>query len=187
MIALYLEGLPTAEDEEGLPVFESGPLGESVIGAFGLGCAVGIEYPDRIMPILRQTHEDDLNEVVEDCRTALLERIDEAKEAMEPIDAESFVAAIVDSIEEKPFCDSDTAQNALSMSFEYGCILASVARGAAMVVRNEVNRSQQERVEDFEDGLDNDAPDNPEAFQSLQEFATEVMAAYEADLGPLLP
>ena len=139
------------------------------------------------MPILRQTHEDDLSEVVEDCREALLERIDEAKEAMEPLEAESFVGAIVDSIEERPYCDSDTAQNALSMAFEYGCILAHAARGAAIAVRNEVNRSQQERVEEFEEGLDDEAPEGPEAFQTLQEFATEVMEAYEADLGPLVP
>lgn len=167
-------------------MFESGPLAESVIGAFGLGCAVGIEYPDRIMPILAQTHDEDTGEIVEECRVSLLERIEEAKTAAEPIDAESFIGAIVDSIEEQPHADSDTAQNALSMSFEYGLILAHVARGAAIVVRNEVNRHQQELLEDFEDGLDEEAPEGPDPFHTLQGFAAEVMAAYEADMGPLV-
>ena len=186
MIALYLEGLPTTEDPEGLPVFEAGPLGEAVIGAFGLGCAVGIEYPERILPILRQTHEEDTGAIVEECRTAQLERIEEMKAAAEPIDAETFIGAIVENVEEQPYGDSDTAQNALSMSFEYGLILAHTARGAAVVVRNEVNRAQQEQLEDFEDGLEEEAPEGPDPYHTLQEFAVEVMTAYEADMGPLV-
>ena len=168
-------------------MFESGPLGESVIGAFGLGCAVGIEFPEKVQPILAQTHEDQVGEIVEACRGSLLERIEEARTAAEPIDAESFIGAIVDGIEERPFSDSETAQNALSMSFEYGCILAHVARGAAIVVRNEVNRSQQEQLEDFEEGLEPEAPEGPDPFHTLQQFAAEVMSAYEADMGPLVP
>ena len=186
VIALYLEGLPSDMDEANDEVFESAPLAEAVIGAFCLGCAIGIEYPDRLLPILTQTHGEDLEEIVDECRASLTERINEAKAAAEPLEAESFIVAMTDGLDERPYASAETAQNALSMSFEYGCVLAHVERGAAIVVRNEFNRSQEEAVEELADGAEPDGFETPDPFHSLQEFAEEIVAAYEADIGPLV-
>lgn len=186
VIALYLEGLPSGIDEEDQQVFESAPLAEAVIGAFCLGCAIGIEYPERLMPILNQTHDEDLDDIIDECRESLTARIDEAKSAAEPLEAETFIVAMTDGLDERPYTSADTAQNALSMSFEYGCVLAHVQRSAAIVVRNEFNRSQEEAVEEFEDDGESDGLQGPDPFHSLQEFALEIIAAYEADIGPLV-
>ena len=183
VIALYLEGLPDSLDENDGLVFESGPLAESVIGAFALGCAVGVEYPTHVRGILEQTHEGVVDEVIAECRESLSERVGEAKAAAEPLEAESFIATLVDGLDGGPFTDVETAQNALSMSFEYGCVLAFAERGAAIVVRNEYNRSQDKALDEFEEGHTEEAPEGPDPFHSLQEFATEVMEAYEADIG----
>jgi hypothetical protein len=185
VIALYFEGLPSDFDEEDEQVFESAPLAEAVIGAFCLGCAIGIEYPERLLPILTQTHGDDLDEIVADCRASLTERINEAKAATEPIEAESFILEMTDGLDERPYASAETAQNALSMAFEYGCVLAHVERGAAIVVRNEFNRSQQEIAEEMED--EGSSPDGEalDPYHSVQEFAEELVTAYEADIVPL--
>jgi hypothetical protein len=208
VIALYLEGLPSDIDEEDQQVFESAPLAEAVIGAFCLGCAIGIEYPERLLPILAQTHEDELDEIIDECRESLTERIQEAKTAAEPLEAESFIVAMTDGLDERPYVDAETAQNALSMSFEYGCVLAQVERGAAIVVRNEFNRSEEAAAEELEDDQEDhaghshnennhgghdhvghdhgDAADEHGPYHSVQEFAIEIIAAYEADIGPLV-
>ncbi|MDA0797526.1 MAG: hypothetical protein O2884_02445 [Chloroflexi bacterium] len=208
VIALYLEGLPSEIDEENEQVFESAPLAEAVIGAFCLGCAIGIEYPERLLPILAQTHEDELDEIIDECRESLTERIEEAKAATEPLEAESFIVAMTDGLDERPYVDAETAQSALSMSFEYGCVLAHVERGAAIVVRNEFNRSEEAAAEELEDqeedhaghdheGHDHEGHDHAGhdhgddaadhgAYHSVQEFAVEIIAAYEADIGPLV-
>ncbi len=183
MIALYLEGLPQELDEDDGLVFESGPLADTVIGAFALGCAVGVEYPMRVQSILAQTHEGAVDEVIAECSESLKQGVAEAKAAAEPIEAESFIAALVDGLDGGPYADVETAQNALSMSCEYGCILASVERGAAIVVRNEYNRSQDKALDEFQEGQTEEVPEGPDPFHSLQEFATEVMDAYEADIG----
>jgi hypothetical protein len=158
-------------------------LTEAVIGAFALGCAVGVQYSMRVLSILGQTHEGVVDEVVAECTESLKEHVKETKAAAEPIEAESFIEALIDGLDGAPYTDVETAQNALSMSFEYGCILASVERGAAIVVRNEYNRSQDKALEEFQDGQTEEAPEGPDPFHSLQQFAAEVMEAYEADIG----
>jgi hypothetical protein len=206
VIALYLEGLPSDMDEDDEQIFESAPLAEAVIGAFCLGCAIGIEYPERLLPILAQTHEEELDEIIAECKASLTQCIEEAKAAAEPIEAESFIVGMTDGLDERPYASAETAQNALSMAFEYGCILAHVERGAAIVVRNEFNRSEEAAAEELEDEEENeeghdhadhaghdhaghDHGDDTDAhgpYQSVQEFAVEIIAAYEADIGPLL-
>jgi hypothetical protein len=205
VIALYLEGLPSDMDEDDEQIFESAPLAEAVIGAFCLGCAIGIEYPERLLPILAQTHEDEIDEIIEECKSSLVQCIDEAKAAAEPIEAESFIVGMIDGLDERPYASAETAQNALSMAFEYGCVLAHVERGAAIVVRNEFNRSEEAAAAEIEGGEEylghdrvdhaghdhavHDHGDDSDAqgpYQSVQEFAVEVVAAYEADIGPLL-
>jgi hypothetical protein len=190
-------------DEDDEQVFESAPLAEAVIGAFCLGCAIGIEYPERLQPILAQTHEDELDEIIAECKVSLTQCIEEAKAAAEPIEAESFIVGMTDGLDERPYASTETAQNALSMAFEYGCILARVERGAAIVVRNEFNRSEEaaaEEIEGEEEGHDHEDhaghdhtghdhgrdSDAHGPYQLIQEFAVEIVAAYEADIGPLL-
>jgi hypothetical protein len=191
VIALYLDGLPSDTDEDDEDIFESAPLAEAVIGAFCLGCAIGIEYPERLLPILSQTHEDELDEIIDECKKSLVQCIDEAKAAAEPIEAESFIVAMTDGLDELPYASAETAQSVLSMSFEYGCVLAHVERGAAIVVRNEFNRSEEAAMSEIADGDEDEEDDaqpheGAEPFHSLQEFAAEIIAAYEADIGPLI-
>jgi len=207
VIALYLEGLSSDMDEHQDEVFESAPLAEAVIGAFCLGCAIGIEYPERLLPILTQTHEDEIDEIINECRESLTQRIDEAKAAAEPLEAESFIVAMTDGLDERPYTSAETAQSVLSMSFEYGCVLAHIERGAAIVVRNEFNRSEEAAMEEIEDQEDHASHDHtghgheghdharhdPASddsghgpYYSVQEFAAEIISAYEADIGPLV-
>jgi hypothetical protein len=188
VIALHVEGLPTQLSEDDEAVFEAGALAESVVAAFALGCAVGVEFPDRVGPILEQTHEDAVEHIIEECRGPLTELVSAAKEAAEPLQPESFIESLVDGVEQSEYADNETAHNALSMSFEYGCILAHVQRSAAILVRNAYNREQDAAVrelqaEDPDDADDDDLPGGPDPFHSVQEFATEVMEAYEADIG----
>ena len=133
--------------------------------------------------ILAQTHPGDVDAIIDECRESLTACMREAKAAAEPIEAESFIGDLIDGIDQEASADSDTAQNAISMSFEYGCVLAHAERSAAIVVRNAHNRDQSEAVEEFAKGHSEDAPEGPDPFHSLQELATEVMAAYEADIG----
>ncbi len=190
VIALYLEGLPVDIDEEGEQVFESAPLTEAVIGAFCLGCAIGIEYPERLLAILTQTHVDELDEIINECRGSLTQCIEEARAAAEPIEAESFISEMTGGLDERPYASAETAQSALSMSFEYGCILAYVERGVAIMVRNEFNRSEEVAAEEPEEEEQEQEEDmgrkvGSAPYHSLQEFAAEIVAAYEADIGLL--
>ena len=59
----------------------------------------------------------------------------------------------------------------------------TVERSAAIVVRNEFNRSQEAAVAEFTADESTEAPEGPDPFHSLQAFATEVMSAYEEDIG----
>ena len=183
MIAIHLEGLPQTLDEGDGLVFESGPLAENVIGAFALGCAVGIKYPTHVHNIIEQTHQGVVDEVIDECQESLSIHVAEAKLSANPLEAEIFITPLIDALDGGPYVDVETAQNALSMRFEYGCILALAERGAAIVVRYEYNRSQDTALEEFELGESGEAPEGPDPFQSLQEFATEVVEAYEADIG----
>jgi hypothetical protein len=188
VIALHIGEVPTQLSEDDAEVFESSPLAESVIAAFALGCAVGVEFPDRIAPILEQTHAGAVEHIIEECRGPLTEQVAAAKEAAETLEPVSFIKSLVEGVEQAEYADNETAHNALSMSFEYGCILAHVQRAAAILVRNAYNREQDAAVrelqaDDPDDADDDDVPGGPDPFHSVQEFATEVMEAYEADIG----
>ena len=183
VITLYLEGVPVLQDDDGDPVFEAGNLAESVIGAFALGCAVGVDFPEHVIPILDQTHPDAVAEIIDECREPLAERVAAARAATEPLEPESFIEDLIEAIDQGPHANGDTAQNALSMSFEYGCILAHLERPAAIVVRNAYNRDQEESLEEIQEGESQELPEGPDPFHSVQELAAEVMTAYEADIG----
>ena len=96
---------------------------------------------------------------------------------------------LLQAMEEGGHADTETAQNALSMSFEYGLILAHVQRSAALVLRNAFNRAQEEAAQEEApedepaDAEDEDLSPEYAPFESLQELAQEIMSAYEADIG----
>ena len=184
VVVFYLEGLPQ-HDHDGEAFFESGPLSEATVAAFALGCAVGVDFPGRIEPVLEQTHPNVVEHIIAECREPLEQQADAARRSTEPLEPEDFIDDLLQALEEAEHADLETAQNALSMSFEYGLILAHVRRSAALVLRNAFNRSQEEAVRelDEEEPDEEDVPPSPAPFESLQEFAAEIMAAYEADIG----
>lgn len=185
IVVFYLEGLPR-HDHGGEPFFDSGPLTEAIVGAFALGCAMGVDFPGRIEQILEQTHSDAVEHIIAECREPLEQQVSAARRSTEPLEPEDFIDELLQALEEQEHADIETAQNALSMSFEYGLILAHLQRSAALVLRNAFNRSQEEAVRELEEegpDDDEDVPPGPAPFEPLQVFAAEIMAAYESDIG----
>ena len=184
VVVFYLQGLPQ-HDHDGELFFDGGPLSEGAVAAFALGCAVGVDFSSRIEQILEQTHTDAVEHIIAECRGPLEQQADAARRSTEPLEPEDFIDDLLQALEEAEHADLETAQNALSMSFEYGLVLAHLRRSAALVLRNAFNRSQEEAVRelDEEEPDEEDVPPGPAPFESLQEFAAEIMAAYEADIG----
>ncbi len=183
ILALYLEGLPFAEGEDGGPAYESGPLTEAVIGAFSLGCALGVEFPERVQPILEQTHPEGIDPIIEECHEPLAARVAASRAGSAPLEAEHFIDDLLQAIDQDGYADNNTALNSLSIGFEYGCVVARLERAAAILVRNAYNRDRRETLDEIEAGDDVEPPEGPDPYQSLQELAVEIMTAYEADIG----
>ena len=141
VLSFYLEELPSRQEADGSLLYDLEPLLEAGAGAFVLGCALGIEAPDTVASVLEQTHPGEVAAIVEDC-----------------------TAPLVASVEEAQGSGTEMGPHVLSIAFEYGCILATVERRAALVVRNGFNRH---------------AADGP----TIQETARRILAAYEADYG----
>ena len=182
IVVLYLEGLPfhTHESED---YYESGPLTEAVIGSFALGCAVGIDFQKKIPLVLQQTHPNEIEYIIANCTSALDEQIKHAKDTMQVLEPEDFVDELLKALEDSENIDTETAQNAISMSFEYGLIMAHSHRSAALVLRNAFDRSQAEALKDFEEENDDELPPGPDPYQTLQSVGAEIMEAYESDIG----
>jgi hypothetical protein len=183
ILALYLENLPSHTHEDDEEFFDAEPMGDAVIGAFALGCAIGLEFPERVRTILEQTHPAQVDEIIAECKAPLAEQVAEARASAQAMEPDDFVDTLVEAINQGEHVDADTAQNALSMSFEYGLILSNVERAAAMVVRNAFNREQETAVKEYEAGDSTDMPASPDPYQSLQDLAKEIVMAYEADIG----
>ncbi len=175
IMALYLEGLPhdlrEVEDEV---LYAAGPLRTAAEAAFALGCALGIEFPDLVGPVLRQTH-DDVDEILDECREPLSEQVEEARASGGEVTATVFMADLFAPLGEDEPVEDEVAYNVLSIAFEYGCILASVQRAAAMVVRNAHNRAVAAEPGPYAPGP---SPDQP-----VQDLARELVAAYQKDFG----
>lgn len=185
VVVLHLEGLPQ-HSHDGETFFECGPLSETAVAAFALGCAVGVDFPKRIEQVLEQTHPNVVEHIIAECREPLEQQTDAARRSTEPLEPEDFLDGLLQALEEAEHADVETAQNALSMSFEYGLILAHIRRSAALVLRNAFNRSQEEAVRELDEENspeEDDVPPGPAPFESLQELAAEIMGAYEADFG----
>ncbi len=182
VIALYLEGVP-GHDHDGERHFDAGPLSEATVAAFALGCAMGVGNGDRMLDILEQTHAGAVEHVIEECREPLVEKAAAVRSSPEPLEPEDFIDDLLRAVEDDAHATEDTAHNALSMAFEYGCILAHVERAAAMMVRNVFNRAQAEAVAEFEAGSSDDLPPGPDPHRPLQDLAAEILSAYEADIG----
>lgn len=196
VVLLHLENAPS-HTRGGDSFFESDALAEAAVAAFGLGCAVGVDFPARIPQILEQTHPGEVEGIVAECAEPLTRQVAAARQATEALAPEDFLHDLLETLEESEHADSETAQNAVSMSFEYGLLLANASRSAALVLRNALNRSTADALRaasnagESEEG-DADAPpalSGPSAtedeppFESLQELAAEMMSAYEADIG----
>lgn len=197
VVLLHLENAPS-HTRGGDSFFESDALEEAAVAAFGLGCAVGVDFPARIPQILEQTHPGEVEGIVAECAEPLERQVAAARQATEALAPEDFLHDLLETLEESEHADSETAQNAVSMSFEYGLLLANVSRSAALVLRNALNRSTADAMraavgagESEEGAVDAppSAPSGPYAtedeppFESLQELAAEMMSAYEADIG----
>lgn len=200
VVLLHLENAPS-HTRGGDSFFESEALAEAAVAAFGLGCAVGVDFPARIPKILEQTHPGEVEGIVAECAEPLKRQVAAARQATEALSPEDFLHDLLETLEESEHADSETAQNAVSMSFEYGLLLANASRSAALVLRNALNRSTADAMraasaagesEEGEPSAPGDAPPSPSApsamedeppFESLQELAAEMMSAYEADIG----
>lgn len=182
VVVLYLEGLPQhLHDSEDF--YEPGPLTEAVIGSFALGCAIGIDYHAKITSILEQTHSGEVDTIIEHCTVSIDEQIARVRSSMQVLEPEDFVDELLKALEGAEHVDTETAQNSISMSFEYGLILAHTQRSAALVLRNAFDRSQEEAVKEFENLEDDEVPPGPDPFQTLQNLGSEIMEAYESDIG----
>ncbi len=195
VVLLHLQAAPSQEHGRDT-LFESDPVAEAAVGAFGLGCAVGVDFPDRVLPILEQTHPGESERIAAECAEPLERQVAAARQSTETLAADDFLYDLLETLDETERVDAETAQNAVSMSFEYGLLLARVSRSAALVLRNAVNRSLEDAMRAPPPGAlppEEDAPapsapplegeENAPPFESLQELAAEMMAAYEADVG----
>ena len=182
VVLLHLENAPSRE-HGGDAFFESESLAEAAVGAFGLGCAVGADFPARIAPILEQTHPGEVERIVAECAEPLERQVAAARQATEALAPEDFLHELLETLEESEQADAETAQNAVSMSFEYGLLLARVSRSAAIVLRNAVNRSTEDAMRAASGDGEESAEEGEPPFESLQELAAEMMSAYEADIG----
>ena len=187
VVLLHLENALSHEHGDDT-FFESEPLAEAAVGAFGLGCAVGVDFPARILPILEQTHPGEVERIAAECAEPLERQVAAARQATEALGPEDFLHDLLQTLEESEHADAESAQNAVSMSFEYGLLLARVSRSAALVLRNALNRSMEDAMRAAADGGEESspapsAPEDEPPFESLQELAAEMMSAYEADIG----
>ena len=183
VVLLHLEAAPSqAHGSDTL--FESEPVAEAAVGAFGLGCAVGVDFPARVLPILEQTHPGESERIAAECAEPLERQVAAARQSTETLAADDFLYDLLETLDESERVDAETAQNAVSMSFEYGLLLARVSRSAALVLRNAVNRSLEDAMRAAPpEGQASDGEESAPPFESLQELAAEMMAAYEADVG----
>jgi hypothetical protein len=85
VLMLYLEEIPqVSEGPSGEPIYEAEALRKASAGAFTMGCAIGMDFPDLVRPILEQTHSD---EGAVERRAALLVRNDFNRKQAEQVEA----------------------------------------------------------------------------------------------------
>lgn len=185
-MALYLQGIahhPDEDDDEA--IYQPEQLKETICAAFAFGCAVGVGFADHILPILEQTHPGEVEEILQGCVGPLADQIAEARNSPTEMAPAVFLESIIEHIDGSESVDEEAVYNLISMSFEYGCVVAHLERTAALVVRNHYNRSQAEAVASFESGESANTPPGPDPHASLQSLAAEVITAYEKDISPL--
>jgi hypothetical protein len=190
VLALYLEDVPYHTGADGAISFDTEPIMEVSAEAFVLGCALGLEFPDRVSLILEQTHPGEVDAIIADCAGPLEERVADARESGAEIGPEVFLESLLDALEESGPVEADVAYNVISIGFEYGCILARVERRAALSVRNGFNRAQatlaQAAAHDKQatgGNGDDQVPADPGGIASVQELARELLLAYEQETG----
>ncbi len=188
VLALYLEGLPR-DDAHGSHSYSTGPLTEAAEGAFALGCALGVEFPDRVSLILAQTHPGEVQAIIDDCTGPLQDQVVEAREASAELEPALFMGSLFEALDEDEPVEADAACNILSIAFEYGCVLAHVERRGAQLVRNSFNRRQALAAQGRATTEATSEPPppamgpRPSLDRPVQELAQELLTAYEADIG----
>jgi hypothetical protein len=182
VLLLYLDQLPQHDNEDG-PHYDNQPLRRAADSVFSLGCAVGVEQPKLIKPILEQTHPGESAAIIADCASTLTEQVASARKAGATLEPELFLKPLLVELDQEPHVVSEAANNVLSISFEYGCVLASVQPKAAKLVRNDFNRRQAQLLRALEQDDTGDVPLGPDPHQPLQETARELVSAYQEDIG----
>ncbi len=188
VLALYLECLPR-DDAHDRHSYSTGPLVEAAEGAFALGCALGVEFPDRVSLILGQTHPGEVQAIIDDCTGPLQDQVVEAREAGAELEPALFMGSLFEALEENEPVEADAACNILSIAFEYGCVLAHVERRGAQLVRNSFNRRRalaaqgQAPTESAEGPPPPATGPRPGLGRPVQELAHELVGAYESDIG----
>ena len=172
VLAWQLEDLPYREAGDAA-YYDPNELAEAASAAFAFGCALGLDFPDRLLPILEQTHPGEADAIVAD---PLQELAAEAAGSAEEVGAELFLGSLFDALDDTEPVEAATAYNVISIGFEYGCILARVERRAAMLVRNNFNRELAAVAQARQ-------PSGQAQFQPLQELAREMLSTYEREMG----
>ncbi len=178
--------IDNAETHEhgGEAFYDVGDVATGGVLSFAIGCAVGVEFDDRIETMLEQTRGDQVEALVEACREPMAEAAAEARKSSEPPTPEFFIGDLLDTLHEMGHADAETAYGFVGSCFEYGLIFAKAQRSTALVLRNAFDRERKADLE--EPSAEADASGEPEdagEFESLQDLAREVMAEYEEEFG----
>ena len=173
IVALYsqvlIHDLQETEDVELISYDSLWAISEEV---FTLGCSIGLSNYGDITRILEQTHSD-VSDILAECSVPLEKEVERAKESHATVSARFFLEVLFEPIVANEPVESDLSHQILSISFEYGCILAMSQRPAAIIVRNAFNR---ESVNSVSEKNINSIRDKP-----LEEFGEELFSAYKVD------
>ena len=201
MIAHILENMAPTEEADRSITFDAEDVALACVLSLVLGCAAGVEFPSRIDAILDQTHPGEVETIVEDCRSRIEELTAAARSGTEALAPEDLIGEVLDSIREAGRIDAQSTQLAVSMSFEYGVVVARVHRGTALVLRNGFERRHRDLAEEvppivlddedddivvFPDGEDEDEGvdiGDDDLLPTLQTVVAGMMTEYEEAVG----
>ena len=153
-----------------------------ITGAFALGCAIGVEFPDRVEQVLEQAFPGDVAEALDELRQPLAEQVAALRNSGAPLEAEAFTAEIAESLDGADAATLEFAVALIRHTFAYGVMLARLERATAIVLRNAMDRAQREAYEELQE-LQAQGSGEDEPFETLQGVARSIMDDYEAEVG----
>ena len=167
------------DDEAG---YDARSLDVGITGAFALGCAVGVEFPNRIEQVLEQVLPGEVAVVLDELRQPFADQVAALRNSGAPLEAEAFTAEIVESLDGADAASLEVAATLIQQTLAYGIMLARLERATAIVLRNAMDRAQREAYEELQELQIPDAGgDGP--FETLQGVARCIMDDYEAEIG----